>query len=81
VRDQGPGIPPDQQERIWSYQVRGLQNGNARPETVGYGLGLTIVRAIAEAHGGSVAVRSPAEGGAEFLMRIPDREAFSQQSS
>lgn len=52
VRDGGPGIVPEEREKVFNrfYRGRGKQKGN------GYGLGLPLVRQIAAAHGGSVAV-------------------------
>ena len=66
VRDSGPGIAPGQQERIFERFRRGP---DARRE--GAGLGLAIVRAIAEAHGGRVEVSSHPPAGAVFTIDIP----------
>jgi two-component system OmpR family sensor kinase len=65
VADDGPGIPPDQRERIFDRFVRGA--GDAAGS---FGLGLSIVRAVAEQHGGSVRVED-AEPGARFVVRLP----------
>ena len=67
VRDTGPGIAPEDAERIFDRFERGP--GAARSD--GSGLGLAIVRAIAEAHGGSVILESTPGVGAMFLLRIP----------
>ena len=67
VMDDGPGIDPKEAKRIFDrfYQAdRSRSRGHA-------GLGLSIVRAIAEALGGSADVLSPPEGGAELVVRIP----------
>ena len=65
VRDEGPGIPPDDQERIFGrYDAR----QRARDGT---GLGLSIVEAIAEAHGGRVMLDSRQGLGATFTIVIP----------
>jgi len=64
VRDEGPGIPPDDQERIFGRYERG--NGGD-----GTGLGLSIVEAIAEAHGGRVLLDSRQGLGATFTIVIP----------
>jgi len=66
IRDTGPGIAPDQQERIFDRFAR---SGPRRAE--GAGLGLAIVRAIAEAHEGRVSVRSDVGAGATFSMEVP----------
>jgi len=65
VRDDGPGVPSGQRERIFDEFVR--LDGNGRP---GAGLGLAIVRRIAEQHRGTV-VCEDAEHGACFALRIP----------
>ncbi|WP_433159287.1 ATP-binding protein [Kribbella sp. CA-247076] len=67
VRDSGPGIPPEDTERIFER----FERGHSAIRADGSGLGLAIVRAIAEAHGGSVAVESGPGRGATFLLRIP----------
>ena len=59
VRDTGPGIPPDELPRIWDRLFRGDASRTER----GLGLGLSLVRAIVEAHGGTVEVESePGQG-------------------
>jgi K+-sensing histidine kinase KdpD len=69
VRDQGPGIPPEHQKVIFEKFGR-IQTGQiAKPGT---GLGLFIARSIAEAHGGSLDVRShPEQNGATFRLSLP----------
>jgi signal transduction histidine kinase len=69
VSDGGEGIPPDQVERIFDRFAR-ADNGRARGSG-GTGLGLAMVKAIVEAHGGSVSVDSAPGGGSTFRMRIP----------
>lgn len=68
VRDSGPGVPLDQQDRIFERFARG-RDGGRRPGTAG--LGLAIVRSIALAHGGRVALESPPGAGATFTITIP----------
>lgn len=68
VSDSGPGIERDQQERIFERFARG-RNGTRRTE--GAGLGLSIVTAIAEAHGGRVGVGSAPGHGATFTVLVP----------
>jgi len=67
VRDSGPGIPPEDQERIFDRFVRGSNGTRAG----GAGLGLAIVRAIAAAHEGRVEVESSPEGGSTFTIAVP----------
>ncbi|MEW1836380.1 ATP-binding protein [Nonomuraea angiospora] len=68
VRDSGPGVAPAERERIFGRFVRGA----GRAVTYeGAGLGLAIVRSIAEAHGGNVKVTEAQGGGARFVMSIP----------
>src|SRR5205807_1344449 len=67
VEDDGPGIPPEIERRVFERFVRGGGDGGR-----GSGLGLAIVRAVAELHGGSVALERPANGtGTRFVIRIP----------
>jgi two-component system, OmpR family, sensor kinase len=68
VRDPGPGVAPDDQERIFSRFARASAS---RRRSEGAGLGLAIVRAIAEAHGGRVALSSRPGAGATFTVIIP----------
>jgi two-component system OmpR family sensor kinase len=68
VRDSGPGIPHEEQERIFLRFSRGA-GGLDRSE--GAGLGLSIVQAIAEAHHGRVELRSRPGAGAAFTLVLP----------
>jgi signal transduction histidine kinase len=68
VEDEGPGIASDDQERVFQRFYRGdSTNGEARRS----GLGLTIVRQIAEAHGGEVRLVSEPGHGAAFAIWLP----------
>jgi two-component system OmpR family sensor kinase len=67
VRDSGPGLPPEEQGRIFERFVRG-SNGR---RSGGAGLGLAIVRAIAAAHAGRVELDSAPGRGATFTMVVP----------
>jgi two-component system phosphate regulon sensor histidine kinase PhoR len=69
VGDQGPGIPADEQRRIFDrfYRTRQARGTNVR----GSGIGLSLVKHIAEAHGGSVTVDSEPGKGAAFIVDIP----------
>jgi two-component system, OmpR family, sensor kinase len=67
VRDTGPGVAAEDRERIFERFARG--EGGRRSE--GAGLGLAIVRAIAEAHGGRVTLAPAPGGGARFTVEVP----------
>ena len=67
VRDQGPGIPLDEQKTIFERFSRG--SGQRRSE--GAGLGLAIVSAIAEAHNGRVELESGVGAGSVFSIVVP----------
>ncbi|HUB03894.1 MAG TPA: HAMP domain-containing sensor histidine kinase [Solirubrobacteraceae bacterium] len=67
VEDDGPGIPPELESRVFDRFVRGSSTGSR-----GSGLGLAIVRAVAESHSGSVALEQPDVGtGTRFVITIP----------
>ncbi|QTD45168.1 sensor histidine kinase [Ottowia testudinis] len=68
VDDRGPGVPPDQQGRIFEpfYRLPGASEREG-----GVGLGLSLVRQIALRHGGSVDCDNRAGGGARFTLRLP----------
>lgn len=67
VTDDGPGIPPDARERVWSPFVR--LDPEASP---GSGLGLAIVRRIVRDHGGTATIEAAPEGGARVVTVWPD---------
>jgi signal transduction histidine kinase len=67
VRDNGPGIPPDELPRIWDRLFRGDTSRTER----GLGLGLSLVKAIVEAHGGMVDVTSEPGKGSTFTVSLP----------
>ena len=67
VRDDGPGLPPEQLEQIFAPFHR-APGAAAVP---GVGLGLTIVKQITERHGGRVDVESVVGAGATFVVRLP----------
>jgi signal transduction histidine kinase len=74
VRDSGPGVPIEDRERIFERFYRGR---SARPRSEGAGLGLSIVRAIAEAHGGRVELDSQPGRGATFTIIVPLQEGVA----
>lgn len=69
VVDQGPGIPPEERERVFDrfHQVA----GSAVSDRGGTGLGLTITRSIVERHGGDVWVESEVGAGSTFRFVLP----------
>jgi signal transduction histidine kinase len=69
VADDGPGVPPEHQERVFNRFFR-VDKGRARSEG-GNGLGLAIVQEIARAHGGEVQLRSEPGRGATFVLWLP----------
>ena len=69
VADRGPGIPPEEQKHIFDAFFRGRRA--IEDQVHGTGLGLSLVKKIVEAHGGTVVVESGSERGAEFILRIP----------
>ncbi len=67
VEDEGPGIAPALEQRVFERFVRGGRDGGR-----GSGLGLAIVRAVAQSHGGSVVLeRAAPDHGTRFVIRIP----------
>jgi two-component system, OmpR family, sensor histidine kinase MprB len=70
VRDHGPGIPPDDLPRVFDRFYRAA----AARGVPGSGLGLSIVRQVAEGHGGTVRAEAPADGGTLIRFRIPAPE-------
>lgn len=71
IRDQGPGLPSAEIEKVFEpfYRVEGSRGR----ETGGTGLGLTIARAIAESHGGSVSLHNLTGSGLEARLTLPRR--------
>jgi signal transduction histidine kinase len=72
VTDSGKGIPPDALARVFDRFYRADTSRQVR--TGGSGLGLTIVRAIVEAHGGTVRAENAPQGGARFIFSLPIAE-------
>ena len=68
VRDNGPGIPPEQQQRIFEAFFRLRETGTA---TEGTGLGLAITARLVELHGSKLGIESQPGGGACFYFSLP----------
>ena len=67
VRDTGMGIPEAEQPKIWDRLYRGDKSRSQR----GLGLGLSVVRAVVQAHHGTVTVKSTPGEGSEFAVALP----------
>jgi two-component system, OmpR family, sensor kinase len=70
IRDTGPGIPPEHLPHIFERFYK-ADAARSAATTSGSGLGLSIVRAIVERHGGTVTASNAPDGGAVFEIRIP----------
>ena len=66
VEDRGPGISEADRERLFERFVRGAETHQSR----GSGIGLALVKHIAEAHGGEAWIEAPQEGGSKFVFTI-----------
>jgi two-component system phosphate regulon sensor histidine kinase PhoR len=69
VEDTGPGIPAEDRPRVFDRFFRGRNAVEAAEE--GAGLGLSIVKRVAQAHGGGVTLRTPEGSGSVFALRLP----------
>jgi signal transduction histidine kinase len=69
VGDDGPGVPPEDRERVFERFAR-LQEGRSRDQG-GTGLGLALSRRVAESHGGRIHVEASPLGGACFVVALP----------
>jgi two-component system sensor histidine kinase MtrB len=70
VDDAGPGIPPEERDRIFDRFTRG-RNAARRASKAGTGLGLALVAEHVRAHGGRVWVADAPQGGARFAVELP----------
>ncbi len=69
IQDEGPGLPQAELEKVFEpfYRVEGSRSR----ETGGTGLGLTIAKSVAEAHGGRLVLQNRVEGGLEARLTLP----------
>jgi two-component system phosphate regulon sensor histidine kinase PhoR len=74
VTDRGPGISDEEKRRIFERFVRGKNTNKQRVR--GSGIGLALVKHIAEAHGGSAWVEDAEGGGSSFVLTLSRRRAF-----
>ena len=74
VEDDGPGIPPDIREKVFDRFFRGAGDRSGSS-----GLGLAIVRAVAESHAGTVSLEDSLDGrGARFVVRLPAQDILQR---
>ena len=67
VADEGPGIKPEEREKVFEAFYRGRE----APESAGSGLGLAIARAIVVAHGGRIWIEETTGGGTAMMVDFP----------
>jgi two-component system, OmpR family, sensor kinase len=79
VQDQGPGVLPEERERIFERFVRG--SAAEHSERRGSGIGLSVVKLLMEAMGGSVRVADAPGGGADFQLWLPAATSSAGLSS
>ncbi|ADD78136.1 ATP-binding protein [Pantoea ananatis] len=72
VEDTGPGVPDDFQRHMFEPFQRGAAGRAINP--AGCGLGLSVAKAIMQAHGGDIRYRTSSQGGSLFLLRWPDAD-------
>ncbi len=79
VMDSGPGIPPEERNRIFEafYQGKTPQGGHVK----GTGIGLSVVTEFVNAHAGSIEILEAKGGGAHFRVRLPMRQAATPREN
>ncbi len=81
VTDTGPGVPPEDRERIFMPFERAAQTEKSARNLRGAGLGLALVKNIVELHGGSVSLESEKGRGSVFTIILPTGEAVKKIKS
>jgi signal transduction histidine kinase len=79
VCDQGRGIDPEDQERI--FEQFSQASGPKKPLVKGTGLGLTIAKALVEEHNGTIGVQSQVGEGSQFYFTLPDWRKSAEETS
>jgi signal transduction histidine kinase len=75
VRDEGPGVPPEERELIFAR----FQRGRAAGASAGFGLGLAIGRELADRMGGELVLEQADVPGAKFTLRLPVAQAQEEE--
>jgi signal transduction histidine kinase len=76
VRDNGRGIPPEHQKRIFAAFERAPMSG-----TAGYGLGLAICQRLVDRHGGHIGLQPNSHEGTCFWFSLPDRPGVADDAA
>jgi two-component system sensor histidine kinase KdpD len=71
VADRGPGLAPDELEKVFDLFYQGRKAAGGAGGRKGYGIGLAICRAIALVHGGTIRAENREGGGAAFIVTLP----------
>jgi signal transduction histidine kinase len=79
VHNEGPGIPPEEQEHLWERFYRARGNSIQNELDLSLGLRLYLCRAFIERHGGEVGVQSNPQHGTTFWFTLPLMPAAPQQ--
>jgi len=77
IRDEGIGIPKDEQKSIFNRFIQSSKN--KRNENSGSGIGLDLVRYLTKAHNGEIELRSEENSGSEFIIKLPIEVLDSNQ--
>lgn len=79
VRDQGMGMTPEQAEHVFDKFYRIQEKSRQRPtDAKGTGIGLYLTRALVNAHGGNIRVKSAPDEGSSFIVTLPKKQGASR---